>query len=194
VVGKSATLAVFTATAILTCASLLHPTVLVVLQRSPQILAGQWWRLVTPVLVERGGWGEITFNLVALAAFGAVVERLWGSRRWVLFYLTGCVTGEAIGLAWQPVGAGSSVAVCGLLGAWAAWSLRESRAHNVAGVLVLGIAVVLSVSHNLHGPPVLVCAALALLLGPRMRHRERPQNNEIQLTTPAPIRNPRPRS
>jgi rhomboid protease GluP len=163
--GRRATVAVCTLTAILTGASLPYPSVLLALERRPQALAGQWWRLVTPVFVERGGWAEITFNLVSLAVVGVLTERVYGSGRWVLFYLAGGLTGEAIGLAWRPIGAGSSVGVCGLLGAWAAWALRQSGAYAAVGLAVFAGALILAVRHNLHGPPVLVCAVLAALLG-----------------------------
>jgi rhomboid protease GluP len=163
--GRRATVAVCTGTAILTGASIAYPSVLLALERSPQALAGQWWRLVTPVFVERGGWVEIAFNLVSLGVVGVLAERVYGSGRWVLFYVAGGLTGEAIGLAWRPIGAGSSVGVCGLLGAWAVWAVRQSGAYVAAGLAVFAGALILAVRHNLHGPPVIVGAVLAGLLG-----------------------------
>jgi rhomboid protease GluP len=131
------------------------------LQWSPAALgAGQAWRFITPLFVERGGWKEIAFNLVSLIAVGILAERLWGKRRWVIFYLTSGVTGEAFGLAWRPIGAGSSVAVCGLLGACALWALarRRSWLAVLAGMLTIVMGVVLTIMHNLHGPSLLVGA------------------------------------
>src|SRR5262249_61492756 len=41
-----------------------------------------------------GGWVHLVVNMVSLAAFGAPVERLLGTRRFVLFYLSaGVVAG-----------------------------------------------------------------------------------------------------
>ena len=158
------TIAVVSGTALITGASLLYPGILLALQRSPAALgAGQVWRFITPLFVERGGWKEIAFNLVSLIAVGVLAERLWGKRRWVIFYLTGGVTGQACGLAWRPIGAGSSVAVCGLLGACAFWALprRTSWLAVLAGMLTIVMGVVLTVMHNLHGPPLLVGALAA---------------------------------
>ena len=158
------TIAAVSGTALITGASLLYPGILLALQRDPAAIgAGQVWRFITPLFVERGGWKEIAFNLASMLAVGILAERLWGSRRWVIFYLTGGVTGEAFGLAWRPIGAGSSVAVCGLLGACAIWALprRTSWLAVLAGMLTIVTGVVLSVMHNLHGPPVLVGALAA---------------------------------
>jgi len=159
----SLTIAVVSATALITGASLLYPGILLALQRSPAALgAAQVWRFITPLFVERGGWKEIAFNLVSLLAVGVLAERLWGKRRWVIFYLTGGVTGQACGLAWRPIGAGSSVAMCGLLGACAVWALprRASWLAVLAGLAIV-MGVVLTIMHNLHGPPLLAGALAA---------------------------------
>ena len=169
------TVTVVSGTALITGASLVYPGILLALQRSPAALGGQVWRFITPLFVERGGWMEIAFNLVSLLAVGALAERLWGRRRWVIFYLTGGVTGEAFGLAWRPIGAGSSVAACGLLGACALWALarRTSWLAVLAGLLTIVMGVVLTVMRNLHGPPLLVSALAA---GLAIRGPEQPDN------------------
>jgi hypothetical protein len=59
---------VVSGTALITLASLVYPGILLALQRSPAALGGQVWRFLTPLFVERGGWKEIAFNLVALVA------------------------------------------------------------------------------------------------------------------------------
>jgi rhomboid protease GluP len=73
------------------------------------------------------------------------------------------VTGECTGLAWRPYGAGSSVAICGLLGALAVWMvcrIQSLQARLGAGVLILG-ALLLTWRHDLHGPPFLAAAVIA---------------------------------
>ena len=82
------------------------------MQRSPAVLTtGERWRLLTPIFINRPYSAELILNLVALLAVGAVAERCWGSRRWLLFYFVGGLIGESAGLAWRPTGMGSSVAV-----------------------------------------------------------------------------------
>lgn len=67
-----------------------------------------------------GGWMHLVVNMVSLAAFGAPVERLLGSRRFVLFYLSaGLVAGAVHVLLFasstDPV-IGASGAVSGVFG------------------------------------------------------------------------------
>jgi rhomboid protease GluP len=61
---------------------------------------------------------------------------------------------------------GSSVAVCGLLGALASWLLcraMSARARIAAAALpLLGIG--LTALHNLHGPPLLACACIGSVM------------------------------
>jgi rhomboid protease GluP len=169
--GRSVTAAVVSMTALVTGASLVFPGVLLFLQRSPAAVAGEAWRFVTPLFVERGGWGEIGFNLVSLAIVGILVERVCGRGRWVIVYLVGGITGEAVGLVWRPIGAGSSVAVCGLLGAWALWAMmrRRSWLRVAAALLVMVAGVALVGMHNLHGPPVLAGACAAAIVARGMQ-------------------------
>jgi membrane associated rhomboid family serine protease len=87
------------------------------LRRDPAALsAGEWWRVVTPLVVQDGGLAGTVGNLASLAIVGTVAERLLGSRRWLVQYAVGGLAGEAAGYAWEPHGAGNSVAVCGLAG------------------------------------------------------------------------------
>jgi rhomboid protease GluP len=90
------------------------------MQRSPAVLTGEWWRLTTPIFINRPDSAELILNLVALLAVGVLAEWCWGGRRWLLFYFVSGLIGESAGLAWRPTGMGSSVAVCGLCGHWPA--------------------------------------------------------------------------
>jgi rhomboid protease GluP len=152
-------------TATLTVAQFVFPQLLSALQRSPEALSGQWWRLISPIAINRGGLPEITGNLIALCIIGTWAESLFGSKRWVVLYLVGGFVGEVAGLAWRPVGAGASVAICGLLGGIAVWLLGRTRPRysRVLGVLILVGALALTWLHNLHGPTVFAGALVALL-------------------------------
>lgn len=87
------------------------------LQRDPDALAhGQWWRLVTPLLVQTLGWYQVLANLVTLAFVGAVAERLLGRWRWLLLFLAGTAAGQLAAYAWHEPGGGASIAICGLAG------------------------------------------------------------------------------
>jgi rhomboid protease GluP len=99
------------------------------LERTPAIVrSNEWWRLITPIFINRVDAAEIGINLVNLAPLGALAERLLGPKTWLLVYLIAGLVGEAAGLAWKPVGAGSSVAFLGLLGAQLTYALLKVRA------------------------------------------------------------------
>jgi hypothetical protein len=74
------------------------------------------WRWLTSLLVQDGGVLGTASNLIFLGLLGAVA-------------------GQVAGVFWQPVGAGNSVAVCGLAGL-VAWSLRHERMPGWAGTAV----------------------------------------------------------
>jgi rhomboid protease GluP len=160
-----ATTTMAAATTLFTGTAVAFPGILLALQRQPSALHGEWWRLVTAFLLERGGWVEIGFNLVSLLLVGILAERAFDRRRWLVFYLVGGIVGQLAGLAWKPFGAGTSVALCGLLGAWALHALRTRRVGVclVIGVLIIGLGIVLTARHNLHGPPILAGACVAAL-------------------------------
>ncbi len=152
------TVTVFAITAAATTLQYFFP-LLPLFERQPGALAAhEYWRLITPIFLHREGWRQIVFDFSALAIIGVIVERIFGGRRWLVLYFAAGVTGELAGLAWKPLGAGSSVAICGLLGALAAWLLRNPRPmqSRFGGIVILVGAVVLTALRDLHGPPLLV--------------------------------------
>lgn len=165
--APKATLAVLLLTGIFTGLQFFFPGLIGTLERTPGMLAsGQWWRLVTPVLINPEGWLQITFNLLGIAVIGAIVERLFDSRRWLVLYFIGVVVGELTGMVWKPVGAGASVAVCGLLGglaAWLMWRKKPIQPRFGGAIIVLG-ALVLTGMRDLHGPPLVAGALTAAVM------------------------------
>ena len=79
--------------------------------------------------------GGTASNLIFLALLGAGAEQVVSRTTMTLCYLAAGLTGQVAGMLWQPVGAGNSVAVCGLAGL-VAWSLRHPRMPGWAGSAV----------------------------------------------------------
>lgn len=144
-----------------------EPFVLAALRRDlPAVQAGEWWRLLSPLLVQSDGWPQFAFNFAGLAILGAAIERRCGRWWWLALVLAGAAAGEAAGYAWDPHGAGSSVAVCGLLGGLLAFTWRRDRRHSwplefsfywmtsLAGLALLGATGAVS-----------ACVSLALVIG-----------------------------
>jgi membrane associated rhomboid family serine protease len=77
------------------------------------------YQLVTHMFTH-GGWGHIFFNMFALWSFGSLLERLWGPKKFLTFYLA-CGLAAAVAHLFLTNNAaiGASGAVMGLLGAYA---------------------------------------------------------------------------
>jgi membrane associated rhomboid family serine protease len=168
----AATLSILFITGIVTGLQFVYPQVLSGLQRTPTALANrEWWRLMTPLLVQNEGWRQVAINFPGLLVIGTLTERVFGSARVLVMYLVCGFVGEIAGYAWQPSGAGSSVAIAGLLGALASYMVGERRPApmRTGGVVILTGGLILTCFRDLHGPPVLAGACLAFVMskGPR---------------------------
>lgn len=89
---------------------------------------GEWWRLITSLFLHFGVI-HLLFNMWALASFGPLVERLYGSVHYLLIYFIAGVTGSVVSISWRPDvnSAGASGAIFGILGALLAAQLRAGE-------------------------------------------------------------------
>ena len=102
--------------------------------------------LLSPVTYQflHGGWIHLAVNMFTLAAFGAPVERLLGSARFVLFYLSAGVVAGLIHVLFfshspDPV-IGASGAISGVFGAVLMTLRRIGRLNSLLPVAGLWIA------------------------------------------------------
>lgn len=142
-------------TTIVSVAGNLNVDVLDALARDRELLlGGQWWRIVTPLLVQDGGWAGTVFNLVALLIVGTLTEALCGRRVLIVTYVAAGVVSEIAAYTLLPGQgfAGNSVAICGLTALCLVRLVRTpdmlTRALSVLG-LVAGALLI--VTANLHG-------------------------------------------
>jgi membrane associated rhomboid family serine protease len=79
---------------------------------------GQWWRLITPIMLH-AGIIHLLCNIAVQIETGAFFEREWGSFNWLVVYLTSAVGSSILSTIVMPnaVSVGSSGAVMGLFGA-----------------------------------------------------------------------------
>jgi membrane associated rhomboid family serine protease len=129
------TVALTLVTGAVSVAGLLSPEVVGALGRTPAVVHGEPWRLVTTLLVQDGGVAGTASNLVFLVLVGVAVEQVAGRVTMLGCYLAAGLTGQLVGLGWQPFGAGNSVAVCGLAGLLV-WQVADGRAPPWAGSAV----------------------------------------------------------
>jgi rhomboid protease GluP len=91
------------------------------------ILAGQWWRLITPVLLH-ASLLHIGFNMYALYILGPELERHFGHLSFLLLYLLSGFAGIVLSflLTGSP-SLGASTAIFGLLGAQGVFVYRNQK-------------------------------------------------------------------
>jgi len=78
---------------------------------------GEYWRLLTSLFLH-GGLLHITLNMIALYQAGALAERLFGLRRFVLLYFLCGLVASVASVWWRPNGlsVGASGAIFGVFG------------------------------------------------------------------------------
>jgi len=174
------TAAVFLVTLACGIAQLVHrPLYEFVVRDASRIDEGQWYRLLTGMMFQDGRSSGLIWNLLLLAVFGTVAERVFGRRRWLILYFGCGWFGQFMSYVWlNPVGAGNSMCVAGLIGGLATMVLVASHRYGVTLPVQLRIlasavpvlAVVDTILHDNHGLPCLLGMALGFLLLP---HPER---------------------
>lgn len=145
---------------------LLVPGMLQVLQRDADRIAdGQVWRLLTALLQQDGGVLGLIGNLVALLVVGSIAEQVLGGGRTAATFVGVGLLAQLPAMAWQPVGAGNSVANFGLAGAVALAVLLDAPhpgAATAASVVTLLVGIGLTAQADVHGPAILLGAASLL--------------------------------
>jgi rhomboid protease GluP len=83
----------------------------------PVTVDGEWWRLATSMFLHFG-IVHLLVNMWVLYSNGRMVERLFGSTRFLILYLVAGVCGSLASAAWNPAvnSAGASGAIFGVLG------------------------------------------------------------------------------
>jgi rhomboid protease GluP len=117
------------------------------------------------------GWrpGAI-FNVTILLGVGAVAEQNLGARRWLAVYLGGGVLTEFLSLAWEPEGAGNSIAVFALAGSMVALPRSPMTAADICVRLIAATAGVgLLIMQDNHG--IGFSAGVAIAAGLAIRDR-----------------------
>jgi rhomboid protease GluP len=91
------------------------------------ILAGEFWRLITPVLVH-GSPLHIAFNMYALYIIGGRVEPVYGRGRFLVLYLIAGFGGNVLSFVMSPnISVGASTAIFGLLAGEIALILQNRK-------------------------------------------------------------------
>ncbi|MEN6408396.1 MAG: rhomboid family intramembrane serine protease [Anaerolineaceae bacterium] len=102
------------------------------------ILAGQIWRLVTPMFLH-GSILHIAFNMYALYAIGLALEQQYGYARYLALFLLSGFAGNVASFLFSPnASVGSSTAIFGLLAAQGVfvWQNRRFFGDRAKSILI----------------------------------------------------------
>lgn len=115
-------------------ASMIQPTLIAFGDKeTSRILAGEWWRLATAGFFH-GGLLHIGMNCWVLYDLGTQVEEVYGTSRYVVFYLLSNIGGFLLSAYWSPLtpSVGASAALMGLIGAMIALGVRSKTSMGAA--------------------------------------------------------------
>jgi rhomboid protease GluP len=106
-------------------------------KHNDSVMAGEVWRLVTPIFIHVGVW-HIFVNMYSLYALGPAIERIFGHPRMLVMYLLSGISGVIFSLIFSPHrSVGASGAIFGLLGALGTFLYRHRGSFGQAGRIQL---------------------------------------------------------
>lgn len=115
------------------------------------ILAGEFWRLLTPLLLH-GSLLHIAFNMYALVIFGTLLEPIFGHGRFLALYLLGGFAGNVLSfLLSSGYSIGASTAIFGLAAAEGVFFFRNRALLGQGARQALGNVVVIILINLLLG-------------------------------------------
>jgi uncharacterized protein len=153
------------------------------------------WRLLTAVFLH-GSLGHLVFNLFALLLFGSILEKLIGSRRFlIVFFVTG-ILANLFSVNFYSSSLGASGAIFGVIGAliiirpgMPVWAFGMPMPIFIAGIIWVGADVIGAVGF-FTGNPVNNTGNLAHLSGMffgflfgfwQRRKKRRKRNPKVQI-------------
>ena len=166
--APKATLTLAAVTLVTSTIGNLNPEILALFGRNrEQLLRGEWWRIVTPLFMQDGGWLGMVTNLIALIMIGLCVETFYRRGPFLTVYFLAGVVSEIFAYTlFQHQGfAGNSVANNGI----AALCLVTLCTVKVVPARILGAigavtGVVQLALGNLHGVGFTVGALAAVAI------------------------------
>jgi rhomboid protease GluP len=148
---------------------------------NPAIDAGQWWRLLTPVVLH-GSLMHLVFNSWALYALGTEAEQVYGTLRFLVVYALAGLAGSIASYTFNPsaLSVGASGAIFGLLGALAAfsytsrsfigWEASKMQLGQMATLAAINLAfgfAVPNIDNSAHIGGLIIGGIAGLALAPR---------------------------
>ncbi len=109
------------------------------------IMNGEYWRLVTPIFLH-GGLIHLLLNSYFLFSIGKLVERIYGSAKFVFVYMIAGITGNIASFVFSPAWSiGASGALMGMLGGLLYYGVENPDqfkryfGYNVVSTIVINV-------------------------------------------------------
>ncbi|MGE5582736.1 MAG: rhomboid family intramembrane serine protease [Bacillota bacterium] len=116
------------------------------------IMAGQYWRLISPVFLHAANPLHLAVNCYSLYVVGNIVERIYGHSKFLILYFMAGLFGSIASFIFSPYPAiGASGAIFGLLGALAYYGVEKPKTfkkyfgYNVLITIVINVLIGLSI-------------------------------------------------
>lgn len=111
---------------------------------------GEWWRLITPILLH-AGFTHLLFNSMSIFLFAPALERMLGKARFLLVYAGSGIIGNIGTYVTEPldyVHVGASGAIFGLFGVYLFMVLFRNeligQEHSKMIITLLAFAILMS--------------------------------------------------
>jgi rhomboid protease GluP len=110
------------------------------------ILAGQYWRLITPMWLH-GSIYHIFFNMYALYVIGRGLEQQYGHLRYSILYLVSGFAGNVLSfLLTENASLGASTAIFGLVAAEGIFIYQNRKLFRNARAMLTNVAIVVIIN------------------------------------------------
>tara|TARA_Y100000310_G_scaffold210406_1_gene211021 strand:- start:217 stop:783 length:567 start_codon:yes stop_codon:yes gene_type:complete len=145
----------------------------------------EFWRFISGIFLH-GGIGHLLYNMFALGLFGFILERLIGSKRFLLVFFASGIIANIISVQFYPSSLGASGAIMGIIGVLAVikpmmmvWAFGLIMPMFIAAILwvigdIIGIFIPDGVGNIAHLSGVGVGVIVGIFLrGKRVKKKKR---------------------
>src|SRR5690625_2764443 len=114
---------------------------------NPAMIEGEWWRAFTSMFLHIG-FLHLFMNMLALYFLGVLLERIYGTKRFIVIYILSGIGGSLTSFAFSTsISAGASGALFGLFGALLFFGVNyknlffQTMGKNVIFILILNLVI-----------------------------------------------------
>lgn len=134
--------------------------------QSSDVSTNEWFRLLTYLFVQIGGTYHILANLCSLLIFGPPLEKIYGSAKFTLLFLTTGVIGGLFILVFSTnvIAAGASGSIYGLIGFYFGLILKRDRAIDKISKNIIIYTLIIYIFYTFLAPNISISAHIGGLI------------------------------